>query len=262
MNRVKKFDEFLSESALNETANLSVVPVGVQGKAFAVKINGNQYSYEPKDEKVPVKDFGEKFVKMMKYSAGRALAWLKKNSILVSGSKKNENEDIMKHISSFDSFLNEEKDYSKLAHELVEIAASYTDVDLTPSMHQAQAVESEEHLRQFADELSDLIAEEEGEEKSGDFEDEADEFLRRKGNVDEAKDEDETEDKKEEKSEEEPEETDDSEFTPTSAKEFVKNFAKEHKDKLTDEDIQNFEKLEDLLKTFAKERKEAGRKYE
>jgi hypothetical protein len=46
----------------------------------------------------------------------------------------------MKHIQTFESFTNEATryyDYTVIAAQLVEIAASYTDVDLTSEMDQA-----------------------------------------------------------------------------------------------------------------------------
>lgn len=73
-----KFRHFLEE-----------VPVEILGPStdgnFYIKINGHMYVYEPRG--LSINDLARKFSKMYQFSKGKALAWLKKNSILVKGSK-------------------------------------------------------------------------------------------------------------------------------------------------------------------------------
>jgi len=52
-----------------------------------VSINGTVYGYQAKSGG-NAEDLANTFKGMLKYSAGKALAWLKKNAELVSGSKK------------------------------------------------------------------------------------------------------------------------------------------------------------------------------
>lgn len=73
---------------------MDIVPVGIKGNSFVVKINGHEYGYGEKPQGLKLKELADKFGKILKFSAGRALAWLKKNSDLVSGTKKNESEDL------------------------------------------------------------------------------------------------------------------------------------------------------------------------
>lgn len=91
MKKVKSFDDFIGES-VNE-GELTIVPVGLRGTTFYVRVNGNEYGYGSKGEGLTIKEIADKFGKLLKYSTGRALAWLKKNTELVSGSTKNESHD-------------------------------------------------------------------------------------------------------------------------------------------------------------------------
>lgn len=68
---------------LNE---FSVHPHGISNGLYYLDIDGHVYAYEPLD--VPIKDLERKFLGMMKFSSGKALAWLKKHTILYGGSKK------------------------------------------------------------------------------------------------------------------------------------------------------------------------------
>lgn len=70
---------------VDETAGLEVIPVGVTGNVFNVKINGTEYGFEALSGKID--DVYKSFTGQLKYSAGRALAWLKKNAKQVSGGK-------------------------------------------------------------------------------------------------------------------------------------------------------------------------------
>lgn len=188
MKHIQNFDNFV-----NEAATVAISPVGLRGQSFVVKVNGKEYGYGAKEGDLDIKEVAEKFGKLLKYSTGRALAWLKKHTDLVSGSAKNESED-----------------FEAIGFDLSE---SFDDLE------------------------EDLL--EAKEEKA----------------------EDKKEEKKDDKEEEEKEE-ESGEFTPTSALEYLKTYAKAHKDKLTAEEKEDFSKLQDLMKTFIKERKAAGRKYE
>lgn len=88
----------------------------------------------------------------------------------------------MKHIHSFEEFLNEaKKSFDQLAHELVEIAASYADIDLTTNINQAQSVESDDELGLFYYELLAELKEEIGTSDLKKFEVEAKSFLKKHG---------------------------------------------------------------------------------
>ena len=87
----------------------------------------------------------------------------------------------MKHIPTFEVFLNEaKKDITQLATELVEIAASYVEVDMTPEMNQARSIEEEDDLIEFYEELIDTVADDAGTEVSK-FKKEAVAFLKKYG---------------------------------------------------------------------------------
>lgn len=82
-------------SKLNESIvallgeGLDVNVLGVSTGEFGLRINGKEYSYAPvKSSGLTVYDLERKFKTIAKYSIGRALAWLKKNSILATGGKK------------------------------------------------------------------------------------------------------------------------------------------------------------------------------
>ena len=76
--------------------NLVVDPLDLTKDFFYVSINGTVYGYQAKSGG-NVEDLAKTFKGMLKYSAGKALAWLKKNAELVSGSKKalNEAKDVL-----------------------------------------------------------------------------------------------------------------------------------------------------------------------
>jgi hypothetical protein len=77
--------EIYEEFGLEE--NLVVNPLDITKDFFYVSINGNTYGYEAKGGG-NIEDIAKTFKGMLKYSAGKALAWLKKNANLASGSKK------------------------------------------------------------------------------------------------------------------------------------------------------------------------------
>lgn len=67
--------------------NLIVDPLDITQDFFYVSINGSIYGYRAKGG-ANIEDLAKTFKGMLKYSAGKALAWLKKNADLASGSKK------------------------------------------------------------------------------------------------------------------------------------------------------------------------------
>lgn len=69
----------------------------------------------------------------------------------------------MKHLHTFSSFLNEastKKSMNDIAREMVEIAAGFTEVDLTLYMSQAQKIDNASKLMVFYNDLLDYVAEE------------------------------------------------------------------------------------------------------
>lgn len=76
-----------------EEAILSIKVLGVLGSTFFIEMDGHKYGYselEKKDDPkyVALEDLERKFKKMLTFSAGKALAWLKSHTVLVSGSVK------------------------------------------------------------------------------------------------------------------------------------------------------------------------------
>jgi hypothetical protein len=69
-----------------EAEGFSVAAVGINGQDFHIKINDHDYGYKPIG--MSVQDLEHKFKGLLKYSSGRAIAWLKRNSTLSSGSQK------------------------------------------------------------------------------------------------------------------------------------------------------------------------------
>lgn len=72
---------------MNETAGLDVKKTAVNGKTVTVWINDKKYSYEPTNG-MSAKEAAAKFESIAKYSAGKALAWLKKNAETKDSYKK------------------------------------------------------------------------------------------------------------------------------------------------------------------------------
>jgi hypothetical protein len=93
MQTLKTFEAF----RVDETEGLIVKKIGLRdkdgAKELAITINGHEYGYKEKEDgDKKITDVATTFEKMLKYSAGRALQWLKRNTVLSSGSKKNESE--------------------------------------------------------------------------------------------------------------------------------------------------------------------------
>jgi hypothetical protein len=74
--------EIYEEFGLEE--NLIVDPLDITKDFFYVSINGKVYGYQAKPGG-NIEDVATTFKKMLKYSAGKALAWLKKNTELALG---------------------------------------------------------------------------------------------------------------------------------------------------------------------------------
>lgn len=64
--------------------NLIIDPLDLTKDLFYVSINGKTYGYQAKPGE-DIENVATTFKKMLKYSAGKALAWLKKNSDLALG---------------------------------------------------------------------------------------------------------------------------------------------------------------------------------
>jgi hypothetical protein len=72
-----------------ETSSLNIEVLGKKGNEFRIRVNGQEYGYsEKKDGKFDLNTLIEKFKKIMKFSAGRALIWLKNNAEHTFGGKK------------------------------------------------------------------------------------------------------------------------------------------------------------------------------
>jgi hypothetical protein len=76
-----------------------------------VSVNGHKYAYTKKEDGIDLGDIARKFEKMLQFSAGRALQWLKKNTELVSGSKSQEEADLKQIKESHDESHNESENY-------------------------------------------------------------------------------------------------------------------------------------------------------
>jgi hypothetical protein len=63
------------------------------GVEIHVEINGHKYGYSQKEGGLDIGEIARKFEKMLQFSAGKALAWLKKNTTLTSGSASAEAND-------------------------------------------------------------------------------------------------------------------------------------------------------------------------
>ena len=86
---LKEFREMSDDLRLDETAGLDIRNVKIvkekSGQGLSMEINGKEYRYVSED--MDTADLFKKFTSQMKYSAGKALAWLKKNSTCYYGSK-------------------------------------------------------------------------------------------------------------------------------------------------------------------------------
>ena len=69
------------------TEALDVKTSGLVDDKLVVTIGGHAYGYGQKEGDIDIVDIARKFEKMLQFSAGRALVWLKKHTNLVSGGK-------------------------------------------------------------------------------------------------------------------------------------------------------------------------------
>lgn len=79
---MSKASEFIR--MMDETVGLEIEDNGIKGDAIMVKVNGTVYGYKPTGK---LQDIYKSFSGMLKYSAGKAFAFLKKNSTQISGGK-------------------------------------------------------------------------------------------------------------------------------------------------------------------------------
>jgi hypothetical protein len=73
-----------------------------EGTEIFVTINGHKYGYSQKEGDLDIADIARKFNKMLGFSSGKAIAWLKKHTELTSGSKSAEATDTKGVSESFE----------------------------------------------------------------------------------------------------------------------------------------------------------------
>jgi hypothetical protein len=91
---------------------LIVQPLGIENGVFYIDINGNKYGYSVSNGK-NLNNIEKTFTKMLKFSAGKALAWLTKNASLISGSKKDLKEIHEDKEKTNEKDINSEDDFKK-----------------------------------------------------------------------------------------------------------------------------------------------------
>ena len=103
----EELEKIIKDLNESEEKELKVEPIGIEGNEFLINVNSHTYAYSVKDDsEFSIQQIGEKFVKILKYSAGRALSWLKKHTVLTKGSLKEES----LYLFIFDN-LHENADY-------------------------------------------------------------------------------------------------------------------------------------------------------
>lgn len=82
--------DYINIDSLNEAFDVKYAGHDTSGKEteIQVDINGHRYGYSAKDGDLDIADVARKFEKMLKFSQGKALNWLKKHTTLTSGSAK------------------------------------------------------------------------------------------------------------------------------------------------------------------------------
>ena len=78
---------FISPQDFIVTEALDVKLIGMSGDKLEITIGGHKYGYEQKEGDLDIKEIARKFEKMLQFSAGKALVWLKKHTDLKSGGK-------------------------------------------------------------------------------------------------------------------------------------------------------------------------------
>lgn len=86
--------DFVQISAsLNEAFDVKFVNHDQKENQIFITINGHKYGYAEKEGDLNLEDISRKFKTMLGFSAGKALNWLKKHTILKTGSAKTEMDD-------------------------------------------------------------------------------------------------------------------------------------------------------------------------
>jgi hypothetical protein len=82
--------DYIDANSLNEAFDVKYAGHDTSGKEteIHVDINGHRYGYSAKEGDLDIADVARKFEKMLKFSQGKALNWLKKHTTLSSGSSK------------------------------------------------------------------------------------------------------------------------------------------------------------------------------
>jgi hypothetical protein len=82
--------DYINANSLNEAFDVKYAGHDTSGKEteIHVDINGHRYGYSAKEDDLDIADVARKFEKMLKFSQGKALNWLKKHTTLTSGSSK------------------------------------------------------------------------------------------------------------------------------------------------------------------------------
>lgn len=80
-------EHFFTTETINEALG-KITSDGLKGDQLFIKIDNHQYGYKQKEGGLDLKDIARKFEKMLQFSAGKALTWLKKNAEHTSGGKK------------------------------------------------------------------------------------------------------------------------------------------------------------------------------
>jgi len=82
--------DYINADSLNEAFDVKYAGHDTSGKEteIHVDINGHRYGYSAKEGDLDIADVARKFEKMLKFSQGKALNWLKKHTTLTSGSAK------------------------------------------------------------------------------------------------------------------------------------------------------------------------------
>jgi hypothetical protein len=104
---------FLSQAdflVIDEALNVKYEGHEGDSKIF-VSVNGHKYTYSKKEDGIDLGDIARKFEKMLQFSAGRALQWLKKNTELIGGSKSQEEADLKQIKESHDEGHDEPENY-------------------------------------------------------------------------------------------------------------------------------------------------------
>ena len=163
---------------INEAIKIDFI--GPKNDVFFIKINSRLYGY--KSNHFTASELSRRFGKIMKYSPGKALAWLKRYSYLTSGSKKVVKESLWKnwdsnghslnghslngHENEIDKALSSSKDFSGKLPELSDwkdprgqLVYLATDDTRYPSYHLFYKIMTDEVYLFVIDENGSLVRE-------------------------------------------------------------------------------------------------------